>query len=122
VRRNWELAETKRGPCRHCGTTSHIELAHVAGREHDRKPAIRDPSVAAWTPRPSFRGGSVVWVHPDRVIPLCRGCHRAQHERRIDLLPLLSLAEQIQAIADLGGVEIARMRLAPSAYPERRAA
>lgn len=65
-------------------------------------------------------------VDPDRVIPLCgpfpAGCHGAEHRHELDTLPLLSLEEQLQAVADAGGIENARIRTCPSLYARGRSA
>jgi hypothetical protein len=115
MRRLWHRATDKllaEQRCRACGSTERLERAHVIGRERDRHPPV---------------GWDGPWeepylVHPDRIIPLCWRCHRAQHERKLDIPPLLTTAEQVQAVADAGSIELARKRLAPSAYPSKVAA
>lgn len=109
IRRMWGAAEEKRRRrCRACGRSlselrqmgRNIELAHVVGREHDLTPAIGFEEI------PLERGQ--LFVAPTRVIPLCGPsvdsgtCHNLQHAGRLDLLPHLTRAEEIQAVADLG--------------------
>ena len=36
------------------------------------------------------------------VIPLCRACHDAQHRHEIDLLPLMTREEQVEAVRAIG--------------------
>lgn len=123
LRRDWTYAEDKRGPCRNCGATYRVELAHVTERTSDRYQPLRieDGDPADWT---GEKGP--IYVHPDRVLPLCgpatdvTTCHGKDHAKRLDLLPLLTLPEQIQAVADAGGIELARRRLAPSEYRAER--
>ena len=110
-RRQWGPAREKlemEGSCRRCGAVVGLECAHTMGREHDRnEPLFHRP----WKP---------YTVAPERIIPLDSDCHRLQHERKIDILPLLTVEEQLQAVADAGSIELARRALAPSAYPERQ--
>lgn len=101
IRRDWSLAIGKRdeeGACRVCGSTVRVESAHVISRTCD----------LTWP-------GVVTVVRPERIVPLCAECHRAYDAHTLDLLPHLTLAEQVQAVADVG-LEQARVRLAPSAY------
>lgn len=109
-RRDWSDAnEQKRAPCRVCGHVP-VELAHTIGRKHDE------------------RRGSVLYVHPDSVVPLCVHHHRAHDLGRgalgdpFDLLPHLTLDEQLDAVRRAGGIESARRRLAPSCYRKDMAA
>lgn len=108
--RDWTDALAKveeEGCCRICKRTDRkLDAAHVLGREHD------EPKVG--------EGGRILqtlYVHPDRIIPACgpfpEGCHGDIDMRRINLLPHLTLNEQIQAVRDAGGIEAARIRLAP---------
>jgi hypothetical protein len=107
LRRDWSLAREKverEGTCRACGAVGHLEAAHVIGRQHD------------------FDLGSAnsrnVLVVPDRIIPLCRACHEKQHRNELEVVPLLSRAEQVQAVADVG-LEGAMQRLSPGYNPRR---
>lgn len=110
IRRNWERAneEKRASRCRACGREAWelerkgrvIELAHVAGQKYDLTPAIGYEEI------PILR--SNLWVAPTRVIPLCGPstdtgtCHNLHHAARLDLLPHLTRAEEVQAVADLG--------------------
>jgi hypothetical protein len=134
VRRDWSAANAKLEAegccCRACGRheselrmrSLRLERAHIVGREHDRTPPV------GWDEDRDGRWREPYRVVADRVLPLCgpstdpSTCHGAQHNRRLELLPLLSAAEQVQAVADAGSIELARKRLAPSAYPDRIAA
>jgi len=109
-RRDWTAARLKvesEARCRACGSTSHIEAAHIMGRKHDEA---------------TIPGSRVLYVDPNRIVPLCGpfpdGCHGEYDHKRLDLLSRLSVEEQTQAVADAGGIEQARRRLAPSAYLE----
>jgi hypothetical protein len=116
-KRDWTDARRKveeEGCCRICKRTDRpLEAAHVLGREHD------EPKVVA---RNLFDGESVttsktLYVHPDRIVPLCgpfpSGCHGDIDMRRINVLPYLTLEEQLQAVKDAGSIEAARIRLEP---------
>lgn len=120
-RRDWSDARAKvarEGCCRACGSTWQLEAAHVVGREHDGKGTFSDYDESRGQPRPRL---GKRWVLPLRIIPLCAGCHRKEHRHELDTLPLLTLDEQLQAVADCGGIEQARVRLAPSQYARRAA-
>lgn len=107
--RDWgDVTTTADDPCRWCGVAGQTERAHIAGRAHDRK-----------------QDNGVRYVNPDSIVPLCRDHHRQYDAHRLDLLSCLTLAEQVQAVIELGGIEAARIRLVPSEYsklPGRRAA
>ena len=127
IRRVWDYAEEKReNRCRGCGRTytelrqmgRRIELAHIAGREHDLTPAIGYEEI------PLERGQ--LFVAPTRVIPLCGPsvdtgtCHNLQHAGRLDLLGKLTADEEIQAVADFGrlggsGIDRAHKKLGGNA-------
>lgn len=51
-------------------------------------------------------------------MPLCRSCHEAYDARELDILHVLTIDEQLNALEAAGGLESARMRLAPSLYPK----
>jgi hypothetical protein len=95
-------------PCRFCGVRGRTTRAHVSGRKYDE-------------PKP---GRKTLWVNPLDVVPLCgpvgdsSACHTRFDAGEIDLLPYLTYAEQARAVYVLGGIESARMRLAPLAYPK----
>lgn len=108
VVRDWGRAnEEKRGEvCRYCAyqgrspVGSCLELAHLSGREHDFTPAIGYEDVELVRSR--------LFVAPSRVVPLCGPsvdtgtCHAEQEAGRLDLLPVLTREEEIQAVADMG--------------------
>ncbi|HUB98537.1 MAG TPA: hypothetical protein VMS11_01810 [Solirubrobacterales bacterium] len=112
--RDWKDARAKvdeEGCCRICKRSDRkLEAAHVLGREHDE-------------PKVNKRTGEilkVLYVHPDRVLPACgaapdgtAGCHEDVDAHRINYLQHLTLPEQLQAVKDAGGIEAARIRLAP---------
>ncbi|MGH6644019.1 MAG: hypothetical protein ACRED3_15120 [Bradyrhizobium sp.] len=108
-----------------------LEAAHVSGRRFD------EPSICGVCDgRCRRRNGEVcgscrgtgqtktLYVKPVRIIPLCgpvsdpTSCHAKDHTGDIDVLPLLNIDEQLQAVTDFEGIENARVRLAPSAYRE----
>jgi hypothetical protein len=110
VTRDWRLAREKvaleGNRCRVCPCRWRVEAAHVIGREHDKSPPLRGFEV--------WRVGEVV---PDRIVPLCgpatdsATCHGKHHAHRLELLPHLTLPEQLQAVADAGGIHAALGRL-----------
>lgn len=82
--RNWVEARAKcdaEGACRFCRRPGRTEAAHIVPKRHDDDPGIV-PAVA--------------------VVPLCIDCHRSFDLGRIDLLPVLTNAEQAAAVAKLG--------------------
>ena len=91
--RNWAEARRKvtdAGRCRVCRTGQPpIDAAHVIPR-----------SLAP-------NGGE----HADAIVELCRKCHVDFDSHRLDLLPYLSLAEQLSAVAVSGGIEAARRQI-----------
>lgn len=137
IRRNWDAAREKvaaEGHCRACRRPRNrvrLEAAHILSREADRLPPL---SVMTATTSARFRA---VWpepylVMPTRIVPLCgpatdpTTCHGKQHGGHLDLVPLLTLPEVLQAVHDASrlfggnGLENARLRLVPTA--ERAAA
>lgn len=93
MKRDWSQARAKvaeEGRCRSCGRSQDLEAAHVIPRS-----------------RIGPKGGA---EDPRNICPLCRRCHRAQHDGKLELLPLLSLEEQ-GYIAGLVGIEEARRRV-----------
>lgn len=108
-KRDWADARAKveeEACCRICkkeaGSGRPLEAAHILGREHDQPRATRP---------------SVLYVDPDRIIPACgpypAGCHGLVHQKAVDILPVLTIEEQIRALKDAGGLQHARTLLAP---------
>jgi len=91
--RNWADARRKvtdAGRCRVCRTGQPpIDAAHVIPR-----------SLAP-------NGGE----HADAVVEMCRKCHVDYDCHQLDLLPYLSLAEQLSAVTVAGGIEAARRQI-----------
>lgn len=138
VERDWADARRKverEGTCRICGAPA-TDAAHVIGRECDRPKA---PDVEARLAQletlladgeihqavevaqaPPETNAELLYVAPDAVWPACRTCHDSFDGRpgtsRIDILHVLTLDEQARAVLDAGGVELMRMRTAPSLY------
>lgn len=65
-------------PCRNCGSRQNIDAAHVIAR--------------------SLGGKNL----PASVIGLCRRCHEAQHRGALELLPLMTVEEQVEAVRVVG--------------------
>lgn len=121
--RDWSLSvavnSAQGWECRNCGSSSGVEQAHVIGREHDYTP----PVMAGWV-MPGQQVDRVTWwrpglVWPTRIVLLCGPatstdtCHGKQHGRRLDVLRLLTVEQQVQAVADAGGIQAAYDRLTP---------
>lgn len=105
VRRDWSSANAHHRPdgyasCRVCGSNEGVELAHLAGREHDFTPALGFEEI------PLIR--SHLFVAPTRCAPLCGPsvdtgtCHNLHHAGRLELAPHLTREEEIQLVADIG--------------------
>jgi hypothetical protein len=106
--RDWSLTRIKNereaDRCRVCKTHG-TEMAHIIGREADHYSLT------------GIKHRDTSWiVYPDRVVPLCHHHHDLVDTHRFDLLPYLTLDEQVQAVRDARGLEKARIRLCPSAY------
>ena len=112
--RFWDDARAKvdeEGCCRICkrppAPGRPIEAAHVLGREHD------EPMVS----RSTGEILRVLYVDPNRIFPACGpspgGCHGMAERKEINVLPYLTLEEELQAIRDAGSIEAARIRLEP---------
>lgn len=112
-KRDWTDARAKveeEACCRICkrseASDRPLEAAHVLGREHD------EPKLGAdgWPLKE-------LYVDPERIFPACgpspSGCHGEAERNEINVLSVLSLSEQIKAVEDAGGIEAARIRLAP---------
>jgi 5-methylcytosine-specific restriction endonuclease McrA len=83
--RSWHEAREKvqaAGSCRSCGYTGHLEAAHTVGRQFQDEKGVQN---------------TYLWVNPRSVIPLCRRCHVALHDKRLDISGLLSWAELMNA-------------------------
>ena len=81
AKRDWRAAQLKKsreGCCRACGARGTLDAAHVVARSLGG-----DDSELA-------------------TVPLCRGCHTAFDEHALDLLPVLTKAEQAHAVNLVG--------------------
>lgn len=127
-KRDWSAARAKveHAACRLCApdeSCGPVEAAHVIGRECDRPPRCRvcngTGSDVSWCAACRNKGFlmNVLYVDPDSVIPLGSGHHKLYDAHEVDVLPVLTLEEQIRAVEDAGGIELARQRTCPSQYP-----
>jgi len=108
--RIWDKAIEKcreEGSCRVCGLQANLEAAHLAPRKHDKPRRI---------------GTKARLVAPENVIPLCSRDHYLFDAGRLDVLQYLTVEEQVHVVKVLGGIDMARRRLAPLDYRERAAA
>jgi 5-methylcytosine-specific restriction endonuclease McrA len=64
--------------CRACGTPYDLDPAHTI---------------------PKSLGGKMTY---DSVMPLCRTCHDAQHDGKLELLGYMTRAEQVEAVRAVG--------------------
>lgn len=80
--------------CRTCGTTTGLQVHHVVPRRRTQKGAEAQ----------------------DNLVVLCVTCHRAVHDKDIDLQSYLTTEEQAHAVLLTGSLELARQLLCPSAY------
>lgn len=71
-------------PCIVCGRWPR-ELAHVLGREYDVRIGARRKRA---------------WVHPDSVVPLCKGHHNEYDAHRLDLWPFIVQLKRGQKVLD----------------------
>lgn len=97
MKRNWTHARpklVKEGRCRVCGASESLQAAHTIGRA-----------------KQDVKEGEGMLVLPDAIVPLCQSCHESYDGRRLDLLPYLTLWEQVSAVEAAGGIERARKRL-----------
>lgn len=78
------------GKCRACPTTlpAKLEAAHSWNRGQ----------------------GGAGFDEPDAIVPLCVPCHRRYDAHQLDLLPHLTLDEQVSLVRYAGGIERARDR------------
>jgi hypothetical protein len=137
LRRDWTDARSKvdhEGRCRVCKRRGRLEAAHVIGRANDRRKPCRVCNGAGklttghgWGslgPCDACNGAGhelegVLYVHPDSIVPLCSVCHSRYDGSALpllDLLPYLTIDEQVRAVQDAGGLELARHRTARLAY------
>lgn len=110
--RVWKEAVVKRdeeGRCRVCGSNQNVQIAHTIGRENDIE-------------IDRANGRRVLWVDPNDTVPLCgpfaNDCHGKYDGRRLDLLPYLTLQEQIAAVRAAGGIYSALKRLTGQKNPD----
>lgn len=107
VRRDWSDARQKieaEGRCRVClRGDKKLDAAHIIGRRYDR------PRVEGSTTK-------ILWVNPLSVFAACRDCHFEYDAHRLSILKHLTVEEQIQAVKDAGGIELARRRIDPLDY------
>lgn len=94
-RRNWKEARLKvleqdEGRCRVCRSTWQVQAAHVIPRS--LAPGL-DRNMGA-----------------DNIVALCQDCHAEYDQHRLDLLPYLTLREQIAAVETAGGIALAYRR------------
>lgn len=108
--RNWDEAIRKcrdEGACRVCGLQTNLDAAHLAPRKHDK---------------PKRFGSKTRFVAPENIIPLCSHHHHLLDSGQLDVLAYLTIEEQVHVVKTLGGIDMARRRLAPLDYQERAAA
>lgn len=99
-KRDWKKARAKvddEGACRVCGIERGLQAAHIVPRQYDE------------------RRGSVRFVDPNNILPLCPPCHASFDAHELDVLPVLEREEELHAVGVLG-LEGARRRVAPSDY------
>lgn len=102
MRRDWREALRKvnrEGQCRVCKSRVNLEAAHTISRR------LQDVVVEG------PRGGTMLLVKADAIVPLCESCHRSYDARELDLLPYLFLPEQVYAVETAGGMASANKRL-----------
>lgn len=144
AKRDWAEAHAKleaEGKCRVCKRSDvKLEKAHTIGRKHDRpRPCsccdnggrfyieggptgVRVSDVCPVCNGSGVDPSGMLWVNPHDTVPLCGPatdagtCHNAYDSHKLDLLPYLTLQEQLAAVKAAGGLELARTRLAPLAY------
>lgn len=107
VRRYWEAARAKverEAACRTCNETVGLQAAHVISRTHDRSFDALWPGAEL----PDDFKPDDLYVNPDDVVPLCRRCHGLYDARALDLLPALTIAEQVAAVRAVGIVAALR--------------
>lgn len=92
-KRIWDKAREKlerEGCCRLCGCTRDLQAAHTIPK------AMSDVRIEG------PKGGVYLLVPEDATVPLCgdfgEGCHGLHDRHEVDLLPVLTLAEQVFAV------------------------
>lgn len=126
-RRDWRQAREKVTSERVCRVwrlgdcQGPVEAAHVIARSCDHLMALEEAAREVHYSGDVVRPGATLFVHPDRIVGLCSKHHRAYDRHALDVLSVLARHEQLQAVADAGGIELARKRLAPSAYRKEAA-
>jgi hypothetical protein len=106
MKRDWDQAREKvnrEGRCRFCGSNQNVEAAHIIGRDVD--PILTGP-----------RGGKFRLVHEDAIVPLCgpfafNNCHGHYDAHELDILSVLTIAEQSRAVEDGRGMLRALRRI-----------
>jgi hypothetical protein len=73
---------------------NHEGACRIGGRAHGQ------PDAAHLIQRSRVPGPEA--DHEDNCVPLCRDCHRAYDERRLDLLPYLRREEMAYAVQLIG--------------------
>lgn len=124
--RDWSIAnlihrELDDGCCVVCGKPG-ADLAHIIGRECDKRPPV------VWDEEARGRPWRPYLVVPERVTLLCgpsrdTGTHHCLYDgtpeerRQLNLLIYLSVEQQIQALADAGNVYAMLTRVAGTHEP-----
>ena len=83
MERDWATAREKvlaERACRVCGATGDLDPAHIIARS---------------------LGGH---EDPDNIVPLCRHCHTLFDHGRLNLLPFLTVEEQVRAVQLAGSI------------------
>lgn len=111
-RRDWTAARTKvetEEACRVCGSNVEVQAAHIIERSRDKFHLDGSPRDGVWV------------VEAVRIVPLCGPfsplhCHVDFDAHAIDILQVLTLEEQVQAVRDAGSLVTAHQRTAPSSF------
>ncbi len=102
TRRDWRRALRKvnqEGQCRVCKSQVNLQAAHTISRR------LQDVEIEG------PRGGIMLLVKADAIVPLCEQHHLEYDARELDLLPYLFLHEQVYAVETAGGIALANKRL-----------
>lgn len=111
-KRDWTAARTKvetEEVCRVCGSNVEVQAAHIIERSRDKFHLDGSPRDGVWV------------VEAVRIVPLCGPfsplhCHVDFDSHAIDILQVLTLEEQVQAVRDAGSLVTAHQRTAPSSF------